>query len=115
MTDATRRGATDLAFIEADLVRVVGRVEPIPVFALLGDAQYAQSAAFAQFEAAQQQFLAYYRDRAFDAAAVAALAAQKHAPASVAGLYDVYAERLAAMRADPPTEGWDGVFVLRQK
>jgi adenylate cyclase len=115
VTDATRRGATDLAFIEADLVRVVGRVEPIPVYALLGDAQYAQSAAFAAFGAAQQQFLALYRERAFEAAKAAGEAARQLAPASVVGLYDVYAERLALMVAEPPAEGWDGVFVLRQK
>ncbi len=30
-------------------------------------------------------------------------------------LYDLYAERIATFRANPPPEGWDGVFALTTK
>jgi hypothetical protein len=37
------------------------------------------------------------------------------APAAVLGLYEVFAERLAAMRLSPPATPWDGVFTATQK
>src|SRR5690606_31731831 len=46
VTDQVRDGAGDLAFLEVDRVRVVGRAEPAPIFTLLGDAGHAQTASF---------------------------------------------------------------------
>jgi len=33
----------------------------------------------------------------------------------VAKLYDIYEERIAELRADPPPAGWDGVFTAKSK
>ena len=115
VTEAVRAGAGDLAFIEIDSVRVVGRHEPLAIHALVGDEATAQSSEFRTFAAAQQQFLSAYRRLDFAAAEAARAAAESAAPQRFAGLYRLYAVRLAAMRADPPSPGWDGVFVLRQK
>ena len=61
VTDAVRQGAPELAFIEIDRVRVVGRAEPVTVFALMGDAALAQSPAFRAFAADHAAFLIAYR------------------------------------------------------
>jgi adenylate cyclase len=115
VTQATRSAAADFAFIEADLVRVVGHAEPIAVFALLGDEAQAMSADFRGFRDLHNQFLAAYRRLEFDRAEAAAAFAQAAAPEAVRGLYDVYLSRLAAMRLDPPAPGWDGVFTALSK
>ncbi len=115
VTEATQAKVADLAFLEADLVRVVGHSQPVAIFALLGDAEYAQVPAFLGFCDLHSQFLRAYRDLDFDSAETAAAAAQAAAPEAIRGLYDVYFGRLAAMRVDPPAPGWDGVFTATSK
>jgi adenylate cyclase len=115
VTEAVRSGAADLAFVEIDSVRVVGRHEPLAIFALLGGADVAQSPEFAGFAQAQRDFLGAYRRLDLSAAETALAAARAAAPSRLAGLYRLYAERLQAMRVEPPPPGWDGVFVLKQK
>ena len=34
---------------------------------------------------------------------------------AVEGLYDMYAERIEAYRADPPPADWDGVYAAESK
>jgi adenylate cyclase len=115
VAEPTRRAAGDLAFLEADRVRVVGRSEPLPVHVLLGDAAYGQSGPFLALEAVHLRLLAAYRALDFEAAETALASTRALAPPSLAGLYDVYGERLATMRRDPPPVDWDGVFTAREK
>lgn len=115
VTEAVRTGAADLAFVEIDAVRVVGRHEPLVLFALMGDAEVARSPEFLAFAAAQAAFLAAYRGLDFPAAAATLAAVRAAAPPRLAGLYDLYGERLEAMRAAPPAKGWDGVFEAKEK
>jgi len=115
ITGDTQAGAGDLAFIEVDRVRVIGRTRPVPVFTLLGDDAHAKSGAYLTLRGAHDALLAAYRAQDFDTAEQLARDARALAPQSIEGLYDVYASRIAAMRLDPPGAGWDGVFVARQK
>jgi adenylate cyclase len=114
VTDAVRHGAPELAFIEIDRVRVVGRAEPVTVFALMGDAALAQSAAFRAFAEDHAAFLLAYRaldPRTADRLSVA----RAHAVVPMDTLYAVYAERIAAMHDHPPAPGWDGTFTIAKK
>jgi adenylate cyclase len=115
VTADTHAGAPELAFIEVDRVSVVGRTQPVPIFALVGDADLARSEAFQTFAAMHATFLAAYRGLEFKTADRTAAEAKALAPDHIAGLYDVYATRLVMMRLDPPPSNWDGVFVARQK
>ena len=115
VTGDTQAGATDLAFVEVDRVRVIGRTQPVPIFTLVGDDAHAKTSEFLAYRHGQEAFLAAYRAQHFDAAERLAAETRAIAPPTVQGLYDVYTARLAAMRLDPPGAGWDGVFVARQK
>jgi adenylate cyclase len=115
VTEETRSAAGDLAFLEADLVQVVGRSKPLALYVLLGDAAHAATPAFAALTATHRGLVEAYRGCCWDAAQKALDELQRLAPAALAGLYDVYAERIAALRSDPPPADWDGVFVARQK
>ncbi|HTJ57392.1 MAG TPA: adenylate/guanylate cyclase domain-containing protein [Devosiaceae bacterium] len=114
-TEATRAGAAELAFLEADLVRVVGRREPVPVHVLLGDAAHAETPEFRALAAAHARLIAAYRAIEVEAAEAALAEATALAPPDFAKFYDLYAERLGEMRQAPPLAGWDGVFTSRQK
>ena len=114
-TEDTRAGAADLAFLEVDRVRVKGRATPVPIFTLLGDADYARSEAFRALAEAQHRFLEAYRTTDFPSADSALAAAKALAPPGIEGLFDVFATRLVTMRLEPPEADWDGVFTAKEK
>ncbi len=115
VTEDTRAGAADLAFLEVDRVRVKGRATPVPIFTLLGDADYARSGTFRALTEAQHRFLDAYRALDFRAADAALSAAKALAPSGIEGLFDVFATRLVMMRMESPGADWDGVFTAREK
>ena len=108
--------AETFATIEIDLIRVKGKTEPEAVFALLGDEAVRRSDPFQALTPAHVRMVEAYRAQDW-AAAEEALAACR-APAAeldARGLYDLYAERIAAFRVEPPPEGWRGVYVASTK
>ena len=115
VTDAVRAEADDLAYVEVDRVRVVGRNEPVQLFALLGDAQLAQTADFQAMTQAHAQVLALYRAGDFDAAldALRALRMRTNA-ASLSALHALYVQRLEQLIKHPPMQ-WDGIFTATSK
>ena len=115
VTDPTRQAAGDLAFLEVDLVRVVGRAEPVPIHTLLGDDAMALTPAFKALAADHAELIAAYRAADPDRAAAALAKARAHGTAEVAKLYDLYDERIADLRTNPPPGGWDGVFTATSK
>lgn len=115
VTDAVRAEAADLAYVEVDRVRVVGRNEPVQLFALLGDAQLAQQSEFASLAQAHAQVLALYRGGDFCAALNALqLLRMQTCAASLSALHALYVQRLEQLIIHPPTQ-WDGIFTATSK
>lgn len=114
VTEDVRAAAGSLAFLEIDLVRVVGRLGPVPVHALLGNAQMAASAGFAQTKAAQDRMIAAFRAGDWAETERALDAARKISP-QMETLNDLYARRLDAMRHASAPAGWSGVFDAKEK
>ncbi|HWT29908.1 MAG TPA: adenylate/guanylate cyclase domain-containing protein [Propylenella sp.] len=115
VTEHTRVGAQDLALLEVDLVRVVGRAEPIAIYTVLGDADFAQSAEFKALADAHSRMIAAYRAAECACAETALSAAAGFGFAQLEKLYQLYGDRLSKMRVNPPGAGWDGVFVSVEK
>lgn len=115
ITETTAAQAQDLAMLQADLVRVVGRTQPIAIYALLGDATYAARPDFQTLKAVHARFIEAYRGARFDLAEAALADAASQAPDQVKRLYELYVERVAVLRAEPPGGDWDGVFTAREK
>ena len=93
-----------------DLLVVKGKTKPVEVFALLSDRSQPAPAWLATYEAAVR----LYRQRDFVTAAARFAEARK----DINGedyLCDMYLERCAAYRIDPPPENWDGSFTLTKK
>ena len=112
--EETRRGAPSWAALELDLIEVKGKVEAVRIFALLGDAELAQSVEFRRLEARQEAMLSCYRRQDW-AGARAALSRCRRYDAQLAALYDLYEERIGFYEAHPPGPSWDGVFVALSK
>ena len=86
------------------------------MYTLLGDSAVRNTAEFRKLAALQADMIASYRARDWDGAERALTAAQEPAQAfGMGGLYELYAERIAAFRAEPPPPDWTGVYVALSK
>ena len=108
------------ATIEIDYLAVKGKKEPETVHALLGRGDLAASAGFRRLHEANAAMLARYRARDWDGAAKALeelrLAGRSAGPNCDVDHYaDLYRERIEMFRANPPPEGWSGVFEAQTK
>lgn len=103
--EATRAAAPEFVYRELDRVRVKGKNIPVAIYQPLGKADALDAALLAevgQWHAA----LALVRARQWDEAE--ALLAPLAAAQPGSGLYRLYLERIAALRAHPPGPDWDG-------
>lgn len=104
------------ALLELDRVRVVGRDRPAVISALLGDETLAADEEFQKLRAAHLAMLAAYRAQEWDAAEAALAAGREgYERLGIPGLHDLFAQRIAQLRAEPPGESWDGVYQATSK
>ncbi len=112
--EATRAAASAWAALELDLIAVKGKAEAVRIYALLGDAELARSADFITKMGRHERMLAAYRAQEWSYA-LAALAECRAADPALAGLYELYAERIDYFLDNPPGKDWDGVFIAETK
>jgi len=110
--EATRQTAPGFVYREVDLVRVKGKVQPVAIFEPLGLTGEVGQAVLDEVKLFHQA-LRSYRKQEWDKAELELLSLHNMAPDSK--LYQVYAERVAYYRANPPGENWDGVFIFKTK
>lgn len=117
--EETRNQARDLAFIELDLIQVIGKEQPVRVFTLIGDVEVANNKAFKKWQAAHNGMMAAYRAGDFDCAIQDLKEARDAAAAFEKGTlsyyYDIYKKRIMELIKKPPQGDWDGVFVATSK
>ena len=113
----TAEGAKQkFATMEIDLIQVKGKTQPETVFAVLGRAEVEQDPRCGELRELNAQMLARFRKQEWDAALDLINRCRKSADGfEVAGLYDMYVERIDAYRADPPGPEWDGVYEAESK
>ena len=110
--------APDFAMLQLDQIMVKGKTVPVTVWGLLGDALLQNDPAFRDLFQQHEQMLSAYRHQGWDSAARLCAALEKTPIArrlGLAGLYQLYAERIAAYAATPPDAAWDGVYVALSK
>jgi adenylate cyclase len=104
------------ATMEIDLIKVKGKRDPEAVFAVLGRADAEPDERYGALRALNAQMLACFRKQQWDEALALIESCRKAANGfDVSGLYDMYAERIATYRADPPPPDWDGVYEAETK
>ncbi|HLP98484.1 MAG TPA: adenylate/guanylate cyclase domain-containing protein [Sideroxyarcus sp.] len=110
--EGTKAAAPEFVYRELDLVRVKGKDKPVAIFEPIGLAGEVGQPVLDEIESFRQ-VLVMYRKQEWDKAGQQLAGLLKGAPG--AKLYEVYAERVAYYRSNPPGENWDGVFVFKTK
>jgi adenylate cyclase len=104
------------ATMEIDLIQVKGKKQPEAVFTVIGRAEVASDPRCRELCDPNARMLASYRSQGWDEALALIDRCRKLANGfDVAGLYDMYVERIAAYRADPPPADWNGVYEAESK
>jgi class 3 adenylate cyclase len=113
VSEGTRDLAGDtLAFREIDSLRVVGKLEPVRVYELLGYAAELGESDTQRIQA-YETGLERYRAQDWEAAEAAFRECLANAPGDRPS--QVMLERIEAFRQAPPETGWDGVWVAVSK
>jgi adenylate cyclase len=104
------------AVLEIDLIRVKGKIEPETVSTLVGGEQVLKTQQFAALRERHAEMLVAYRAQDWARAAQLSDGCRQDGELfGLAGLYALYAQRVAEFEANPPAEGWDGVFTATSK
>jgi adenylate cyclase len=119
--ESTADKVRDFAIFELDLIKVKGKTEAVRIFTLVGDEEVAKSAIYQELKPLHDAALAAYRAQNWDEAD-SKMAAARHIALGGTGLihqfahfYDIYAERVAEYRENPPGPNWDAVYVATSK
>ncbi|MGD9951216.1 MAG: CHASE2 domain-containing protein [Burkholderiales bacterium] len=110
--EATRSQVKDVVFREVDRVKVKGKEESVTIYEPLGLESEVDRKVQEELKLWNQALRAY-RAQTWDQVEVALLNLQRMNPDCA--LYQIYAERVAGLRRDPPPAGWNGVTVFDEK
>ena len=110
--EATRSQVKDVVFREVDRIKVKGKDEAVTIYEPLGVEGEVERKVLDELKIWNQALRAY-RAQQWDQVEVALLNLQRMSPEC--GLYQVYAEKVAEMRRNPPPPDWDGVSVFDEK
>ena len=112
VSEFTKAAVPDYLYRELDLVRVKGKEKPVAIFEPIGPAGEEDQATrdeLAQYDAA----LSLFHAQQWDQAEAALLELQQQNPERK--LYQLYLERIAYYRENPPGSDWDGAFTFKTK
>jgi adenylate cyclase len=110
--EKTKEQTPEFIYRELDMVRVKGKEKPVAIYEPLGLAGEVEQSILDEIKLFQQA-LRMYRKQEWDRAELQLFNLLKIAPQNK--LYEVYAERVAHYRNNPPGDNWDGVFVFKTK
>jgi adenylate cyclase len=113
-----------LACIDLDFIQVKGKTTGTYIYGLMGDESVREDPKFQKIQKMVNDAMHLYRDSRWDEAEalfkeLKVLGSDENKPwkldANLDVLCDMYFERIAEYRENPPPEGWDGVFVATSK
>jgi adenylate cyclase len=106
------KAVPEVVYCEMDRVRVKGKLEPITIYEPIGKKGALSDAQLDDIEAFHKA-LGYFVKQKFDE--TAEILQRLKAANPNRKVYDLYEERIAYYRENPPGENWDGVYTFTKK
>ena len=101
---------------QIDFVIVKGKTEPEAVYAIVGRKEIEATEEFQRMRALLADLLQSYRGRDWEGALqVIERRRQSQEAGALGPLFELYAERIKAFKADPPPDDWNGAYQLLTK
>jgi adenylate cyclase len=110
--EATKERITGIVLREIDLVQVKGKDEPVAIYEPLGLEGEVEQTRLDEIKL-WNQALRFYRAQEWDKAELQLINLKKTVAKPY--LYDVFLERIAEYRANPPDPSWNGVHKFETK
>ena len=101
--------------LELDLIAVKGKTEAVRIFTTIGSREEIDQAAFEALKQDHIGMLEAYRSQKWDEAEALCQSQKGRLDGVMDDFYDIYVERIAEYRENPPPAEWDGVFVATTK
>ncbi len=113
-----------LATIDLDFIQVKGKTEGLRIYGLMGDEEVLQNPKFLEIQKKMSEAIGAYQEQKWDEAEkifdeLRILGNDENKPwkieANLEFLCDLYKDRIADYRENPPPADWDGVYVATSK
>ena len=112
VSETTKDAIPEFVFRELDLVRVKGKNEPVAIFEPVGHKNDLEKSVTSEITAYKKALMSF-RAQSWDKAEMDFFNLNRMNPDRF--LYQVYLDRIAHYRNEPPGENWDGVFTHTSK
>lgn len=112
VSESTKNAIPEFVFRELDLVRVKGKTEPVAIFEPIGHKNDLEKSVTSELTA-YKKALMNFRAQSWDKAELDFFNLNRASPER--SLYQVYLDRVAIYRNEPPGVNWDGVFTHTTK
>ncbi len=113
--EATKGQVEDFAALELDLIQVMGKSKPVRIYTLIGDDGYASTEEFKKWESKHESMIKNYREQNFDEVFKLVGECKKLSGGRLKTTYEMYGGRINELIKSPPGEGWDGVYIAKEK
>ncbi len=123
-TDTHEHVKDRLATIDLDYIQVKGKTEGVRIFGLMGDAEIKDDQAFLAIKEKIHNAISTYQSQRWDEALgmfseIRTLGDEEHRPwkldITLDTLCDLYEDRIADYKENPPPADWDGVYIATTK
>ena len=102
----------DMVYCELDRVRVKGKLEPVTIFEPIGEKGKVDEKKVGEIDRFHRSLESYRQQRWDEAEQTIASLLMVNSERKV---YQMYLDRIAALRLEPPGKDWDGVFTFKTK
>jgi adenylate cyclase len=113
--EETAKTLPEFAWLELDLIRVIGKKLPVRIYALIGDEQVKNEQKFIEAAELQDQFLSEYRQQKWGNATDLLETIEQSGNYDLSVLNGLYSNRIEEYKGGDLSADWDGVYSATSK
>ena len=113
--EETAKTLPEFAWLELDLIRVIGKKQPVRIYALIGDERVKREQKFVETARLQAQFISEYRQQNWENANSLLKTIKENVHYNLSVLAKLYSDRIDDYKTVDLPDDWDGVYSATSK